>query len=214
MNKTQKSLLRRLSKYLLVLRQKTQAGDKAISSAELGVQSGVHDSQVRRDLNTIGLQSRPRVGIHIRKASKIIERFLRFDRLSSAFLVGIGDIGKALLKHDHQPFGMEILAGFDTDLSLSDTQINGIKIFPLEKLSLLAERMNIHIGIICTPPEHAQEVAKTMLSANIKGIWNFTSTKLQLPADIAVEDVDLYSGLAVLSQKTSHKETRNSRKRD
>ncbi len=214
MNKPKISLLRRLCSYLLVLRQKADENNKVIPSDKLGLLSGNHPSQVRRDLGAIGLQSRPRVGIHIRKASKAIEKFLRFDRISSAFLVGAGNIGKSLLKQDHQNFGMEILAGFDTDLSLTNTQINGIKIFPLEKLGVLAKRMNVHIGIICTPANQAQEVAQIMLKANIKGIWNFTCTKLVLPAQITVEDVDLYSGLAVLSKKSSEKPTTVSGKRE
>ncbi len=165
--------------------------------------SDTHNSQVRRDFGTIGLQSSPRVGIHIRKAIKAIENFLQLNRLNPAFLVGVGNIGKAVLKHDYQNFGVEILAGFDTDLSLTSTQIAGVKIFPLENFSLLAKRMSVHIGIICTPANHAQSVADLMIEASIKGIWNFSPAKLIVPASVTVENVDLYSGLAVLCKSVT-----------
>ncbi len=213
MKTTQNSLLRRLSRYLLVLRQETKAKHKVISSEFLGKMSNTHSSQVRRDLGAIDLHSRPRVGISVKPAIKTIEKFLHIDRLNSAFLVGVGNIGKALLKHDYQNFGMEILAGFDIDLSLSDTQIGGIKIFPLEKFQPLTQRMNVHIGIICTPPSEAQKIAETMQQANIRAIWNFSPVHLQLPSEITVENVDLYSGLAVLSKLTSQRRDTSKAKR-
>ena len=50
---------------------------------------------------------------------------------------------------------------------------------------------------------HAQSVADLMIEASIKGIWNFSPAKLIVPASVTVENVDLYSGLAVLCKSVT-----------
>ncbi len=199
MQQIQILLLRRLSRYLLILKDKRAKGEKIISSATLGSLTSTHCSQVRRDMGTIGVVGQPRVGTIISDIIRAIEDFLGINTISSAFLIGVGNIGKALLKSENQNTGVEILAGFDTDISLFDTKINKIKIYPLEKFAQLTQKMGVQIGIICTPATVAQETADLMVSSGIKGIWNFTPIKLEVPDNIFVETVNLYSGLTVLS---------------
>ncbi len=199
MQQIQVLLLRRLSRYLLTLKSRKAKGEKIISSATLGALTSTHCSQVRRDMGILGVVGQPRIGTNIGDIIKAIEKFLGINTISSAFLVGVGNVGKALLKSENQNTGVEILAGFDTDISLYDTKINQIKIYPLEKFAPLARKMNVQIGIICTPLSVAQETAELMVSSGIKGIWNFTPTKLEVPNNIFVETVNLYSGLTVLS---------------
>jgi redox-sensing transcriptional repressor len=43
-----------------------------------------------------------------------------------------------------------------------------------------------------------------MIAAGIRGIWNFTPVKLQVPADVVTQKEDLAEGLAVLSHRMHH----------
>ena len=72
-------------------------------------------------------------------------------------------------------------------------------------LPRLVKRLNIRLGILTVPDSAAQECAAALVSAGVKGIWNFTSVQLSVPSDVIVQSVDLAQSLAVLSHAISAK---------
>ena len=78
---------------------------------------------------------------------------------------------------------------------------NHAEIFALEKMPELIKRMNIHIGIITTPVTVAQSVCDMLVGAGVKAIWNFAPTSLSVPKGIIVQNENMATGLAVLSNK-------------
>ena len=60
---------------------------------------------------------------------------------------------------------------------------------------------NIHIGIITVPARVAQETCDKLVAAGIRGIWNFTSAVLEVPEGIIVQNENMASSLAILSNK-------------
>jgi redox-sensing transcriptional repressor len=122
--------------------------------------------------------------------------------VNEAFLVGVGNLGTALLGHERfSKFGLRIVAAFDTDPAKTGHWIHQKAVLPLEKLAELAPRMSILLGIITTPAEAAQAVADEMVKGGIQAIWNFAPVKLKVPEDVIVHNEDLYSTLASLSWK-------------
>ena len=67
-------------------------------------------------------------------------------------------------------------------------------------MSDLCSRLKVHIGIICVPPEYAQQVCDEMVACGILAIWNFTSVHLSVPSGVLVQYENLAASLAVLSQ--------------
>ena len=63
------------------------------------------------------------------------------------------------------------------------------------------DEFNAKIGIIAVPAEVAQDIADKMVAAGVEAIWNFAPTKLILPKDIIVSNMDLATSLAVLSHQ-------------
>jgi redox-sensing transcriptional repressor len=61
--------------------------------------------------------------------------------------------------------------------------------------------MHVHIGIITTPGEQAQEVADLMVRSGIKAIWNFAPADITVPDPVILENVSLSASLAVLSNR-------------
>jgi redox-sensing transcriptional repressor len=61
--------------------------------------------------------------------------------------------------------------------------------------------------VLTVPSPVAQATAELMVRAGIKGIWNFTPTKLRLPDEVVTQKEDLAEGLAVLSHRLHHKLT-------
>lgn len=195
-------VLRRLPKYIHFLRNLKKNGQVYTSATEISKALSIHHTQVRKDLALTGLRGTPKVGHKVNDLIVALRVFLNWDNMSDAFLVGAGNMGKALLNYDgFDKSGIKIVAGFDVDPELIGNDVNGIKVFPLAKLPNLAKRLHAHIGILCVPAHKAQKTAEMMVENGIVGIWNFTPVALNLNENIVIENVDIYPSLAVLSHK-------------
>ena len=192
--------VRRLPMYLHLLKELDTQGREFVSSTHIGEKLGLDSVQVRKDLASTGIVGKPKIGFYVPALIGAIESYLGWDNSKDAFLIGVGSLGSALLGYaGFQKRGLNIIAAFDNDPEKVGNLIRGVEVLSLDKLPDLAERMNIHLGILTVPMESAQEIADVMVLAGIRGIWNFTQTYLQVPESVFVQDEDLAAGLAVLS---------------
>jgi redox-sensing transcriptional repressor len=168
---------------------------------------GVHHTQVRKDLAIAGCQGRPKTGHLVTELLDAIKAFLRWDNHSEAFLVGVGSLGTALLKYPgFAQAGARIVAGFDLDPAKAG-KIGEIPVLPLAKLADLTVRMHIQVGILTVPAEAAQATAELMVASGIRAIWNFAPVTLELPGDVIVENLELFTSLSLLLRRFSeHRE--------
>lgn len=198
--------LKRLPQYHHYLIEMEVKGVRQISCSIIGRDLNFVPVQVRKDLQYTGIVGKPKTGYSVRELIEAIESFLGWNKVNEAFLVGAGNLGTALLGHERfSKFGLRIVAAFDTDPAKIGQHIYEKAVLPLEKLSNLAPRMGIHLGIITTPAEAAQSVADEMVKAGILAIWNFTPCTLRVPGHIFVHNEDLYSSLASLSWKLARR---------
>lgn len=199
--------LRRLPAYLFFLENVRKEGVINISAPVIGKHLKCDPTQVVKDLAFAGAKGRPRVGYNTYELIHTLEDFLGFNRTNEAFLVGAGNLGKALMSfQEYQSLGLKIIAAFDIDEMKVGTQTGGIHILEYKKLFQLSDRLNIQIGILTTPNQVAQEVAEDMIRCGIKAIWNFTSANLDLPEDIIVQNTSMSSYAAVLLQRLKDSE--------
>ena len=198
--------LKRLPQYLEVLHELKREGHSVVSATKIASITGVHMTQVRKDLAYTGVVGVPKVGHGIDDLIKAIGVCLNWNDISTGFLVGVGHLGSALLGYDDLPkMGLKIVAAFDNNPDKIGRKINDIPIIEMDKFGSLARRLRVYIGIITTPREHAQSVADLMISSGILAIWNFTTAHLTTPEDIIVENVDMTSSLAVLSRRLAER---------
>jgi len=194
--------LKRLPLYLRLLRQMKQNGDAYASGAVVARELGIDPIVVRKDLAITGAVGRPRLGFEINEIITAIEEFLGWSNTSDAFLVGAGNLGTALLGYQgFEQHGLRIVATFDTNPKLIGKTIHGKTVLDIKKLPALAKRMHIQIGILTATASVAQGIADTMIEGGIRGIWNFTPTKLTVPDHVILQREDLASSLAVLSHR-------------
>lgn len=194
--------LRRLPQYHHYLIELETKGVQQISCSVIGRDLNFVPVQVRKDLQYTGIVGKPKTGYAVRELIQSIETFLGWNNVNEAFLVGAGNLGTALLGHERfSKFGLRIVAAFDADPKKVGQHVHEKMVLPMEKLADLAQRMNIHLGIITTPAQAAQSVADEMVKAGILAIWNFTPCTLKVPPEIFVHNEDLYSSLASLSWK-------------
>ena len=197
-------VLRRLPKYIHFLRNLKKNGKVYTSATQISNALSIHHTQVRKDIALTGLRGTPKVGHKVNDLLVALRNFLNWNNVTDAFLVGTGNVGKALLNYPgFEKTGVKIVAAFDVDLNLIGNEISGIKVLSTDKLPDLASRLHAHIGILCTPAAQAQQTAEMMCENGMIGIWNFTPVTLKLSKNVVVENVDMYPSLAVLSHKVA-----------
>lgn len=194
--------LRRLPAYYHFLRALRECGRDVVSCSHIGSALRLDPTQVRKDLEATGIVGRPKVGYELNALLEAIVTFLGWNNHKDAFLVGVGHMGSALLGYEQMATcGINILAGFDSDPTKIGSDVNGKKVFGLDKLPDLVERMKVHLGIITVPAPAAQSVADLLVESGVRAIWNFAPVSLQVPPGIIVQNEDFYPGLAVLSSR-------------
>lgn len=194
--------LRRLPTYHHYLLRLRQAGRTAVSCTLIAEDLKLYPTQVRKDLAATGIVGKPKVGYDVDELIESIETFLGWNDTHSAFLVGVGSLGAALIGYPgFDRYGFDIVAGFDIDPHKVGTVVRGKRILDVDKLPGLAARMHVHLGIIAVPAATAQVIADVMVRGGIRAIWNFAPVGLQVPEGVVVQNEDLASSLAVFLQK-------------
>ncbi|MEZ4358497.1 MAG: redox-sensing transcriptional repressor Rex [Eubacteriales bacterium] len=193
--------LKRLPLYLSYLKTLPKDAPSNISATAIAADLEINDVQVRKDLAALGDGGRPKIGYIVEELINEIENCLGYRDAHSAALVGVSDLGRALLCYDgFCDFGMNIVVAFDKNKELVGTQINGKHILALEKLENLCERMKTRIGIITAPAEEAQEICDILVYAGAIAIWNFTTSKLNVPADVMVLNEHIEESIPILTR--------------
>ena len=197
-----KRTLYRLPVYLSLLQEKVKEGVEYISATSIANILGLNHVQVRKDLSCASSAGRPKVGYETKVLIKDLQNFLDYNNTKDAVIVGAGGLGKALLGYDgFKSYGLNIVAAFDVNSALCGKQINGKTIFHVDKLPELTKRMNIHIGIITAPAENAQRICDTLVKSGVLAIWNFAPVSLTVPQGIIVQNENMATSLAILSNK-------------
>ncbi|NLX13889.1 MAG: redox-sensing transcriptional repressor Rex [Phycisphaerales bacterium] len=194
--------LRRLPSYRQYLKVLQGMGREVVSCSHIGQALKLNPTQVRKDLAVTGIVGRPKVGYETEALIEAIESFLGWNNLNQAFLVGVGSMGTALLGYDQfNHYGLKIVAAFDNNPSLIGQKIHGHEVLSLDKLTDLAARMHVLVGILTVPAQAAQSVANLMIFGGIRAIWNFAPAPIEVPEGMVVQTEDLFSGFAVLSSR-------------
>lgn len=201
--------VRRLPGYLNIIRSYGEEGWEYISSATIAKELDMEPIQVRKDLAITGIFGKPQKGYPVDSLIAAIEGFLGWDTLRDAVLVGVGNLGSALLGYrELNLHGLAISAAFDTDRRKIGALIHGVKIMNGRSMDIQIPRLRIKIAMLTVPAGAAQETADILVKAGIEGIWNFTGVKLLVPDHVAVQNEDISSGFAMLCVKMHTKKER------
>jgi redox-sensing transcriptional repressor len=191
--------------YLAFVKTLQKQGERYVSSTRIAEYMDIDPTQVTKDLAYTTITGKTRVGYEIDSFINILEDFLGFNQIDSAYLIGAGSLGRALLQDEGiSAYGLFIEAAFDIDETKIGTKVNGITIHNVNRFRELAEASNIRIGIITVPAEDVQNVANFMVDCGIKAIWNFTPARIKVPGNIVVQNTAIYTNLAILFNKLYH----------
>ena len=199
--KISKATIARMPLYLHFLQEENSKGAQYISSTVIAQNISVSSVLVRKDLEMVSSQpGRPRLGFSVSRLMVDIEKFLGFDNLSDAIIVGAGGLGRAFLGYEgFKNNGLNVIAAFDVAENVIGTRVAGKEILPLHSLPDFVAEHKIKIGIITVPKYAAQDVLNQMVDAGIKAVWNFAPATLRAPKDIVLKTEDLAASLAILA---------------
>ena len=160
-------------------------------------------TQVRRDLMEIGYSGSPRKGYNVAELISAISQILDGSRERIIALVGVGNLGRAILSYfTYKHPGLTIAAAFDTDERRINRVVSGCRCYHLDRFEELVREKQINMGIITVPALAAQSVADRMTAAGIRGILNFAPVPLTVPEGVFVDRIDIASALEKLAYFT------------
>ncbi len=200
-----KQTLSRLPQYLSYLESLPETV-RSISATGIAAALNLNQVQVRKDLASVSSSGKPKVGYMRRDLIREIKAFLGYDSADEAVIVGAGKLGRALMGYvGFRDYGLNILAAFDSCEEMIGEDESGHQIMPIEVLKDTCQRLGVRIGIITVPAHAAQAVCDQLIDAGVLAIWNFAPVRLVVPEGILVQNENMASSLAILSNHLAEK---------
>ncbi len=184
-------------RYLIILNDE---GKEKVSSTELSEAVQVDSASIRRDFSYFGALGKRGYGYDVKKSVNIFfKKILNQDTLTNVALVGVGNLGHALLNYNFKRSNnIRISCAFDINKDITGKILSGVPVYDMSELKKQLSDQQISIAILTVPSTAAQKTADDMVEAGIKGIMNFTPIRLSAPSNIRVQNVDLATELQTL----------------
>jgi len=190
----------RLSIYLRCLARLRENRIGTVSSEALAKAAGVKPTQLRKDLAYFGTFGTRGLGYDVAELSTKIAEELGTSRLQPVVLVGVGNLGLALLSYrGFEKEGFEIIAAFDAEPGRKRDKPVRQPILGMDQLREFTRENGVKMAILSVPSAVAQEVANAIVQAGIVGILNFSPMVLDVPEEVIVNNVNLAIELENLS---------------
>src|SRR5690606_2576325 len=142
----------RLSVYLRCLQRLKSNEIRTVSSEALAKAARVKPTQLRKDLTYFGQFGTRGLGYDVEQLSNMIADLLGTTSLQPVILVGVGNLGLALLSYrGFEQEGFEIIAAFDEDAQQKPEKPAGTPIYPMEHLPEVVQQNAVRMAILTVP---------------------------------------------------------------
>lgn len=196
-----KAVIRRLPRYFRYLKELLNSDIMRISSGELAKRMNVTASQIRQDLNCFGGFGQQGYGYNVKYLYGEISKILGVDRHFTAVIVGIGNLGKALINTPmFEKRGVTVKALFDVSENVVGKTYGEHTVLHADKMADFCKENKIDIAILTLPRTEVRGAAEILAKAGVGGFWNFSNAELELeefPSAI-IENVHLGDSLMAL----------------
>lgn len=190
----------RLSTYLRCLARLKEKNMQTVSSEALAKVAGVKPTQLRKDLAYFGTFGTRGLGYDVTELSSRIADELGTSRLQPVILVGVGNLGLALLTYrGFEREGFEIVGAFDQAPERPRDKRVNVPLYAMGELPAFVGKHHVRMAILTVPAEAAQEVANVLVESGIVGILNFSPSVLSVPEEVMVNNVNVAIELENLS---------------
>lgn len=197
--------IERISLYSRPLERLLENGTPVISSERLAELCKVNPAQVRKDLSYFGEFGVRGIGYDVQDLLMEIKRILVSDREWKLGIVGLGNLGMALVENENFPKrGYRFVAAFDSDPEKIGKRLRcGLIIRSVTDIERLIQELGIEVGVITTPPSQARGVADMLVEVGIRAILNFAPIQVRQTEHCLVVNVDFTVNLDNLAYHLS-----------
>lgn len=186
------AVIKRLPRYYRYLSELLDNGIERISSGELSKQMKVTASQIRQDFNNFGGFGQQGYGYNVPYLKNEIGKILGLDRDYHVIILGAGNLGHALANYaGFEKRGFVVSAVFDVSPDKIGKKIGHTMVYDMKDLEGYVKGHTVDIAALTLPKSIAPAVAKQLVQYGVSAFWNFAATDLNLPGNIAVENVHL-----------------------
>lgn len=201
-------VIHRMPRYYRFLGELKNEGVVRISSKELAERMNLTASQIRQDFNCFGGFGQQGYGYNVELLRNEIARILGLDRPQSAILIGVGNIGRAVVTNmNFEARGFTLTGIFDEKESLVGQVVKNTPVRHISTLDEFCRENKPVAAILCLPKVAAKPVVEQLVNLGVKGFLNFTSYDIALDfADVTVENVHIGDGLMSLSYRLNNKD--------
>jgi redox-sensing transcriptional repressor len=190
----------RLSIYLRCLARLRENSLGTVSSEALAKAAGVKPTQLRKDLAYFGTFGTRGLGYDVADLSQKISNELGTSSLQPVILVGVGNLGLALLSYrGFEKEGFEIIAAFDAAPQRKRDKEIKQPILGMDELASFISEHGVKMAILSVPVAVAQSVANQLIECGVAGILNFAPIMIAVPEEVMVNNVNLAIELENLS---------------
>ena len=183
-------------RYLIILNEE---GKDKVSSTELSEAVQVDSASIRRDFSYFGALGKRGYGYDVKNLLKFFKKILNQDTLTNVAVVGVGNLGRALLNYNFKRSNnIRISCAFDINKDITGKILSGVPVYDMSELKKQLSDQQISIAILTVPSSSAQVTTNEMVEAGVKGIMNFTPIRLSAPSTVRVQNVDLATELQTL----------------
>ncbi len=206
--KVSNNVIRRLPRYLRKLDELSAQGVTRVSSSELGKQLGLTPSQIRQDFSCFGEFGQQGYGYHVPSLRRQVAAILGMDRNYQAVLIGVGNIGHALIDNFcFSDWGFHLTAAFDVKPEIIGATFNKVPVLSMEELPKYLDEHQVDIAVLTVPKDAAVPVTQILTAHGVEAIWNFTNVELTEPnSSTIVENVHFSDSLLSLSYFVSERQ--------
>lgn len=203
--KVSSAVIRRLPRYYRHLTDLYLAGVVRISSSALGKAMRLTASQIRQDLSCFGEFGQQGYGYNVESLREEIADILGMDQRHTAVILGVGNLGRALMENFHfDRSGFTLTAAFDVSPDLIGQTVSGVKVHALDELDGYLRTNPTSVGVLTVPRSAAGPMSTRLIAGGVKGIWNFTNAEIDVSrSDVVVENVHFADSLLALSYMIS-----------
>lgn len=156
-------------------------------------------SQIRQDFSCFGEFGQQGYGYNVTALRGEIASILGMNRHFSAVLVGVGNIGRALIENFcFEQYGFHIASAYDVRPELVGTSIGGIMIHDISELPGAFEQGPVDVAVLSVPKVMANRAAHDLQELGVRSIWNFTNVELDVGPGVIVENIHFSDSLLAL----------------
>lgn len=197
--KIPKATARRLPLYYRYLILLNEEGKEKVSSTELSEAVQVDSASIRRDFSYFGALGKRGYGYDVKSLLGFFKKILNQDTLTNVALIGVGNLGHALLNYNFKRSNnIRISCAFDINSDLTGKIVSGVPVYDMKDMIEQIREQQITIAILTVPQTNAQKTANEIVEAGVRGIMNFTPVRLSAPAGVRIQNVDLATELQTL----------------